>query len=90
MFFQLKTAVTVAKASTASLGKFQNKLPKEKDAVGVSALVPGANRKRKLAPVSGLVEKERNLDIVETILSKKPKLDIGKAVGNHVNIDIPE
>lgn len=76
----------MAKSSTASLGKFQNKLPKEKEAVGVSALVPGNNnRKRKLAPVSGSIEKQRNLDIVDSILSKKPKLNLEMAVGKRVN-----
>lgn len=87
LLFQLQTAITVAKASTASVGKFQNKLPKEKEAVGISALVPGGTRKRKLPPVSGGIEKQRNLDIVESILSKKPKLDIEKAVGKQIHTD---
>ncbi|KAG5894125.1 hypothetical protein JTB14_004063 [Gonioctena quinquepunctata] len=81
----LQTAVTVAKASTASLGKFQNKLPKEKEATGVAAITPGATRKRKLPPVSGDVEKRENLAIVESILNKKPKLDIEKAVARHIS-----
>ncbi|KAJ8915972.1 hypothetical protein NQ315_016649 [Exocentrus adspersus] len=54
----LQTAVTVAKASTASLGKFQNKLPKEKEARGIAPITPGATRKRKLLPVSADVEKK--------------------------------
>lgn len=66
------------------MGKFQSKLPKEKEAVGVSALI-GANRKRKLLPVSGTVEKQRNLNIVESVLSKKPKLDTEKVVGKQLN-----
>nr|CAH7756914.1 unnamed protein product [Callosobruchus chinensis] len=86
----LQTAVTVAKASTASLGKFQDKLPKEKEARGISELVPGGTRKRKLAPVPATVEKKENLAIVDSILNKRPKLDIEQAVAkqisnNHVN-----
>lgn len=46
--------------------------------------MPGGTRKRKLAPVSGGIEKQRNLDIVETILSKKPKLNIEKEVGKQI------
>ncbi|XP_066248822.1 ribosome biogenesis regulatory protein homolog [Euwallacea similis] len=88
----LQAAVTVAKASTASLGKFQQKLPKEKEAKGVAAITPGASRKRKLPPVTGPVEKRENLDIVETILSKR-KMTIEKAVSNQLQsnkIDLGE
>ncbi|VVC99217.1 unnamed protein product [Leptidea sinapis] len=51
---QLATATSVAKASTASLGKFQNKLPKEKEArgIGVHELIPGKVKKRNLPEVS--------------------------------------
>ncbi|XP_023015633.1 ribosome biogenesis regulatory protein homolog [Leptinotarsa decemlineata] len=81
----LQTAVTVAKASTASLGKFQSKLPKEKEARGVADITPGVTRKRKLPPVSGAEERSENLAIVDTILNKKPKLDIEKAVARHIS-----
>jgi regulator of ribosome biosynthesis len=81
----LQAAVTVAKSSTASLGKFQGKLPKEKEARGVSAITPGATRKRKLPPVSGAEEKTQNLSIVESVLSKRPKIDMEKAVARHIN-----
>lgn len=77
--------MTVAKASTASLGKFQRKLPQEKEAKGVALITPGANRKRKLAPVGGETERSENLAIVDTILNKKPKLDLEKAVSRHIN-----
>lgn len=76
----MQTAVTVAKASTASLGKFQNKLPKEKEARGVADITPGQSRKRKLPPVSGSHERVHNLEIVENVLNKRPKVDIEKAV----------
>lgn len=81
----LQAAVTVAKASTASLGKFQKELPKEKEAKGVSDITPGASRKRKMPPVFGDVEKRENLAIVDTILNKRPKLNIEKAVARHIN-----
>lgn len=81
----LQAAVTVAKASTASLGKFQRKLPQEKEAKGVASITPGANRKRKLTPVDGVQEKSENLTIVDSVLNKKPKLDINKAVSRHIN-----
>lgn len=77
--------MTVAKASTASLGKFQAKLPKEKEARGVQAITPGANRKRKPMPVSGQVEQKQNMEVVDKILNKKPKFDIEKAVSRHIN-----
>ncbi|KAJ8946867.1 hypothetical protein NQ318_006777 [Aromia moschata] len=81
----LQAAVTVAKSSTASLGKYQSKLPNEKEARGVAAITPGATRKRKLPPVSANVEKTESLAIIDTILNKKPKLNIEKAVARHIN-----
>ncbi|XP_056643202.1 ribosome biogenesis regulatory protein homolog isoform X2 [Diorhabda sublineata] len=83
----LQAAVTVAKASTASLGKFQKDLPKEKEAKGISAILPGASRKRKQPPVSGDTEKKENLAIVDSILNKRPKLNIEKAVARHISND---
>ncbi|XP_018323903.1 ribosome biogenesis regulatory protein homolog [Agrilus planipennis] len=81
----LQAAVTVARSSTASLGKFQDKLPKEKEARGISAITPGASRKRKLPPVPATQEKEENLAVLNSILNKKPKLDIEKAVNRQIN-----
>lgn len=77
---QLLTAVTVAKSSTASVGKFQEKLPKEKTArgLGVKELIPGA--KRKPSHLTENAEKEVNLDLVNSILKKKPKYDVEKAI----------
>lgn len=76
--------MTVAKSSTASLGKFQDKLPKEKEARGVAASMLGASRKRKLPPASGSEEKKQNLAIAESVLNKKPKLDVEKVVSQKV------
>lgn len=75
---ELTTAVTIAKSSTASVGKFQNKLSKEKTArgLGVKELIPGVKRK-----VSHLEpEKSHNLDLIQSILNKRPKFDEEKAV----------
>ncbi|EFA09302.2 ribosome biogenesis regulatory protein homolog [Tribolium castaneum] len=81
----LQAAVTVAKSSTASLGKFQDKLPKEKEARGVAAITPGATRKRKLPPISGQNEKNQNLNLVDEVLNKRPKINIEKAVARQIN-----
>ncbi|XP_059619837.1 ribosome biogenesis regulatory protein homolog [Phlebotomus argentipes] len=75
---ELLTAATVAKASTASVGKFQDKLPKDKKArgLGVKELIPGVKRKAShLEP-----ETKRNLDVVESVLKKRPKVDVEKAI----------
>lgn len=84
---QLLTAVTVAKSSTASVGKFQVKLPKEKQArgIGVKELIPGA--KRKMSHISSQPEKEVNLDLIKSVLNKKPKYDIEKAISIQKNED---
>jgi regulator of ribosome biosynthesis len=75
----LLVAATVAKASTASVGKFQDKLPKEKTArgIGVKELIPGAKRKRTVDPK---MEKSEQLETVTKILNKRPKIDVDKAV----------
>ncbi|EDW73412.1 uncharacterized protein Dwil_GK16661 [Drosophila willistoni] len=77
---QLLTALTVAKSSTASVGKFQDKLPKEKEArgLGIKELIPGA--KRKASHITDQPEKEANLDLIKSVLNKKPKLDVEKAI----------
>ncbi|KAK9885325.1 hypothetical protein WA026_010822 [Henosepilachna vigintioctopunctata] len=81
----LQTAITVAKSSTASVGKFQQKLPNEKEARGIATITPGVSRKRKLPPVSG-DEKNTNLNILDSILHKRPKLDIEQAVSRRHNL----
>lgn len=72
--------MTVAKASTASVGKFQDKLPKEKVArgLGVRELIPGVKRKRSHQSIKG--EKSSNLEMITKILNKKPKIDMDKAI----------
>jgi len=76
--------VSVARVSTASLGKFQGNLPKEKRAKNIRPLLSNG-RKRKLATLTPVQEKMSNLDILDNILNKKPKLDIEKAVNRALN-----
>ncbi|XP_015109846.1 ribosome biogenesis regulatory protein homolog [Diachasma alloeum] len=69
---QLATATTVARVSTASVGKFQNKLPKEKDSRDqVAKEVPGMKKKRKAPPLNIAEEKRRNTDLVSEIVNRK-------------------
>jgi len=76
---ELHVAATIAKASTASVGKFQEKLPKEKEArgIGIKELIPGSKRKRTVDPK---MEKSEQLDVVKKILNKRPRIDVDKAV----------
>lgn len=82
----MSTAAVVAKASTASLGKFQDKLPKEKEArgKGIHELIPGKERKRKAPVPTPQAEKENNLNLLDSILNKRPKIDMDKAVAKHI------
>lgn len=75
----LLTASTIAKASTASIGVFQDKLPKEKEArgIGIRELIPGAKRKRAF---NSSTEKSEQIELVSKILKKKPKIDVDKAI----------
>jgi regulator of ribosome biosynthesis len=86
---KLGQAVSVAKISTASLGKFQGSLPKEKRAKNIGDLLP-SNRKRKPVPPTAVEERKSNLDILDSILNKKPKLDIEKAVNRALNTEQKE
>ncbi|KAK0173168.1 hypothetical protein PV328_006406 [Microctonus aethiopoides] len=79
---QLATATTVARVSTASVGKFQSKLPKEKDAKGIAKEVPGLKRKRSAPPLNFADEKKRDSALVDEIVNKKSKKDI-------LRVDIP-
>lgn len=76
----------MAKVSTASLGKFQGSLAKEKQAKNIRALLPNS-KKRKPAPLTPAEERKSNLDILDGILSKKPKLDIEKAVNRMLDTE---
>ncbi|XP_065074094.1 ribosome biogenesis regulatory protein homolog [Ochlerotatus camptorhynchus] len=77
---ELVTAANIAKASTASVGVFQEKLSNEKQArgIGVKELMPGKKRKRDPITIPG--EKKRNIEIINKVLNKKPKIDLEKAI----------
>lgn len=73
----LKKASALAKTSTASLGKFQEKLP---SALAKKVKTP-QGKKRKFDPLVNNDEKAKSLKVLEQINSKKSKIDITKAVG---------
>ncbi|KAF7691630.1 ribosome biogenesis regulatory protein homolog [Silurus meridionalis] len=76
---ELAKAVSVAKSSTASVGKFQERLPKEK---------PQRNtgKKRQFQPLIGdfAGEKQKHLEMLKVMDSKRPRLDITKAVNKQM------
>ncbi|XP_051970076.1 ribosome biogenesis regulatory protein homolog [Xyrauchen texanus] len=76
---ELAQAVSVAKRSTASVGKFQENLPKEKTP-------RNTGKKRKFQPLIGDFgsEKRKQLDLLKLMDSKKPRLDITKAVNKQM------
>ncbi|KAM9774817.1 ribosome biogenesis regulatory protein homolog [Syngnathus typhle] len=76
---ELVRAAIVARTSTASVGKFQEKLPKEK-------LAKGAGKRRKFQPVVGdfSIEKDKQLELLKMMDSKRPKLDVTKAVNKQM------
>jgi len=69
----LKKGAEIAKHSTASLGKFHEKLEK-------TAKVKGVKRKFESNSADGVTEKERSLGILESITNKSAKLNIEAAV----------
>ncbi|XP_043508009.1 ribosome biogenesis regulatory protein homolog [Frieseomelitta varia] len=71
---QLSQAMTIARASTASLGKFQNRLPKEKDAKGIAKQVPGMKRKAEEVPRNLQEEKKRNTNLADNVLKSNTKI----------------
>lgn len=76
---ELAKAVSVAKSSTASVGKFQERLPKEKPQ-------RKTGKKRQFQPLIGdfAGEKQKHLEILKVIESKRPRLDITKAVNKQM------
>ncbi|KAM9308381.1 ribosome biogenesis regulatory protein homolog [Gastrophryne carolinensis] len=76
---QLTRAMHVAKKSTASVGRFQDKLPREKEP-------RNSGRKRKFQPLLGdmAAEKNKQLDILKIMDSKRPTLDVTKAVNRQM------
>ncbi|XKL69198.1 hypothetical protein PGB90_006967 [Kerria lacca] len=77
---QLKDAANIARISTASIGKFQPKLPEEKHLKQRKPL----NRQKKRPLLNTDEEKQFNMNIAEGIVKKKPKLNISKAVNKQI------
>lgn len=77
---ELHIAATIAKHSTASVGVFQDKLPKEKAArgIGVRELIPGTQKRKRIMDPEH--EKSGQIELVTKILKKRPKIDEDKAV----------
>ncbi|XP_014274001.1 ribosome biogenesis regulatory protein homolog [Halyomorpha halys] len=78
---QLNTAAQVANVSTASLGKFQPRLSKEKNLNKSSVLTV---KKRKFPAPTKDEEYNRNLKLADSLLNKKPKLNLEKAVNREI------
>ncbi|XP_041924429.1 ribosome biogenesis regulatory protein homolog [Alosa alosa] len=76
---ELSQALNVAKVSTASVGKFQERLPKEK-------APKNTGKKRKFQPLIGDFSNERQnqLDILKVLDSKKPRIDMTRAVNKQM------
>ncbi|NXN43010.1 RRS1 protein, partial [Rhinoptilus africanus] len=79
---ELGHVARVARVSTASLGRFQPRLPKE------SAETPSRNagKKRRFEPLLGnlAAERSRHLELLRDMGSKKPVLDITRAVNKQL------
>lgn len=76
---ELGRAMQVAKVSTASVGRFQERLPKEK-------APRGAGKKRKFQPVFGdfAAERKGQLELLRVMNSKKPQLDVIRATNKQM------
>merc|ERR1711997_429983 len=77
----LKKAAELVKASTASLGKFQEKLNKKLEK---NSAPRGPKRKFESNTGDMDVEKSKSLNILQSITNKKSKLDIDMAVGKQI------
>ncbi|MEE6526644.1 hypothetical protein FKM82_027402 [Ascaphus truei] len=75
----LGRAMQVAKRSTASVGRFQDKLPREREPKNMG-------KKRKFQPLIGDLSAERSkqLELLKIMGSKKPMLDVTKAVNRQM------
>ncbi|XP_019943133.2 ribosome biogenesis regulatory protein homolog [Paralichthys olivaceus] len=76
---ELSRAVSVARTSTASVGQFQDRLPKEK-------APRNTGKRRKFEPLIGDFsgERQKQLDLLKVLGTKRPQLDITKAVNKQM------
>ncbi|KAM8810747.1 ribosome biogenesis regulatory protein homolog [Eudromia elegans] len=79
---ELAHVARVARTATASLGRFQPRLPKEP----AEPPARGSGRKRRFAPLLGdlAAERGRQLELLRGMSSKKPALDITRAVNKQL------
>ncbi|XP_071797621.1 ribosome biogenesis regulatory protein homolog [Asterias amurensis] len=79
---EVSMAIQAAKQSTASIGKFERKLPKEKPTRQMG-------KKRKFDPVCGNMADERSREtaILNSMNRKKPQIDVTKAVNKEIQED---
>ena len=77
----LKKAADIAKSSTASLGKFQESLHKNLEK---TAKTKGNKRKFESNTVDNATEKQRSLNILQSITNKSAKLDTEAAVNKQI------
>ncbi|XP_060690366.1 ribosome biogenesis regulatory protein homolog [Hemiscyllium ocellatum] len=84
---ELGQAIRVARTSTASAGRFQQKLPREQPAAARSA-----GQRRQFQPLIGdfSAEARRQLELLDVISSKKPRLDTTKAANRQLREDDQE
>ncbi|XP_029447258.1 ribosome biogenesis regulatory protein homolog [Rhinatrema bivittatum] len=80
---ELGKALHVARRATASAGKFQARLPGEKEQPR------GAGKKRQFQPVLGdlAAEKRRQLELLGTLGSKQPRIDVTRAANKQLRED---
>ncbi|KAF1422564.1 hypothetical protein FQV23_0012846, partial [Spheniscus humboldti] len=80
---ELARVARVARVSTASLGRFQPRLPKEPVEPPSRS---GGGRKRRFEPLLGnlAAERSRQLELLRDMGSKKPVLDITRAVNKQL------
>ncbi|XP_062424185.1 ribosome biogenesis regulatory protein homolog [Rhea pennata] len=78
---ELGRAARAARLATASLGRFQPRLPKEP-----AEPPPRGSKKRRFAPLLGdlAAERSRQLELLRGMSSKKPPLDITRAVNKQL------
>jgi len=82
---ELHQSVHVAKKATASLGKFQKTLRKEKP-------LKNTGKKRQFEPLvqKAGTEKAKNLELLDKIMNKRPKINLEKAANMQMSRDETE
>lgn len=88
---EIKAKIALAKVSTASAGKFQPELQNEKrrrnalPRKSLQPMMPKAAKKPLKANFKPGDEKKNNVELMNDILKKLPKIDMEKAVNRQMN-----